>query len=167
MDSCFALYKQSFFRYAYDLDDLAAYYIAFDRLVNHWRNVLGERLVEIRYEALVASQEEETAATCSTGSACRSRPACLAFERNAASQQHREHGTDPRKNSLALGIALATLRGAARTLAGAARGRGNRYRLRRSAGLRCLQHPAVGQRVAPEHQRLRVGGRAPASDQRG
>ena len=60
MDNCFALYKQSFFRYAYRLDDLGLYYEAYARLRDHWREVLGERLVEIDYEALVSDQERET-----------------------------------------------------------------------------------------------------------
>lgn len=60
MDACFALYKQSYFRFAYTLDALGRYYIAYDRLVRHWRDVLGARLIEIRYEELVGHQERET-----------------------------------------------------------------------------------------------------------
>jgi tetratricopeptide (TPR) repeat protein len=60
MDSCFALYKQSFFRYAYSLDDLGQYYVAFDRLRDHWRRELADRLIEIEYESLVADQEGQT-----------------------------------------------------------------------------------------------------------
>ncbi|MCB1692809.1 MAG: sulfotransferase, partial [Pseudomonadales bacterium] len=60
MDVCFAMYKQSFFRFAYNQADLARYYIAFDRLKAHWREVLGSRLVEIDYELLVSDQETRT-----------------------------------------------------------------------------------------------------------
>jgi tetratricopeptide (TPR) repeat protein len=60
MDTCFAMYKQSYFRYAYRLDDLAQYYVAYERLARHWRAVLGERLIEVGYEALVADQEGQT-----------------------------------------------------------------------------------------------------------
>ncbi len=60
MDTCFAMYKQSFFRYAYALEDLAAYYIAYERLARHWRDVIGERIIEVQYESLVTAQEEET-----------------------------------------------------------------------------------------------------------
>lgn len=60
MDACFAMYKQSYFRFAYDLDDLAAYYLAYDRLSRHWRETLGERLVELEYEQLVADHEAQT-----------------------------------------------------------------------------------------------------------
>ena len=60
MDACFAMYKQSFFRYAYTLDDLGPYYVAHDRLRNHWREVLEDRMIEMEYEALVADQEGQT-----------------------------------------------------------------------------------------------------------
>ena len=60
MDACFALYKQSYFRYAYTLDDLGRYYVAHDRLREHWRDVLGERLIEVDYESLVGDQEGQT-----------------------------------------------------------------------------------------------------------
>lgn len=54
MDACFAMYKQSYFRFAYTLDDLAAYYLAYDRLSRHWRHVLCDRMVELQYESLVS-----------------------------------------------------------------------------------------------------------------
>jgi tetratricopeptide (TPR) repeat protein len=57
MDACFAMYKQSYFRFAYTLDDLAEYYLAYDRLSRHWREVLPGRIVEIRYEDLVGDSE--------------------------------------------------------------------------------------------------------------
>jgi tetratricopeptide (TPR) repeat protein len=60
MDACFAMYKQSFFRYAYTLDDLGRYYVAYDRLLNHWRETLEDRLIEVEYESLVADQEDQT-----------------------------------------------------------------------------------------------------------
>lgn len=57
LDACFAMYKQSFFRMAYRLDDLAEYYIAYDRLFRHWREHLADRIVEVQYEALVSEPE--------------------------------------------------------------------------------------------------------------
>ena len=63
MDACFAMYKQVFswaFRCSYTLSDLGYYYVAYDRIMNHWRSVLGERLIEVEYEKLVANQERET-----------------------------------------------------------------------------------------------------------
>ncbi len=60
MDSCFALYKQSFFKFAYTLENLSRYYIAYDRLRNHWEEVLKDRLIEVEYESLVADHEGQT-----------------------------------------------------------------------------------------------------------
>ena len=57
LDACLALYKQSYFRYAYKLEDLGRYYIAHDRLLRHWRTVLGTRLIEVPYESLVSDPE--------------------------------------------------------------------------------------------------------------
>ena len=59
MDACFAMYKQSFFRFAYTLDDLADYYIAYDRLSRHWREHLGDRLLEVEYERLVSDPNRQ------------------------------------------------------------------------------------------------------------
>lgn len=83
MDACFALYKQSFFRYAYSLDDLGRFYVAFARLREHWRNVLGERLIEMDYEALVSDQEARTRELLER-IGVDFEPACLAFEQNRA-----------------------------------------------------------------------------------
>lgn len=60
MDSCFAMYKQTYFRYAYSLEELGAYYVAYHRLVSHWRETLGDRMVEVSYETMVSDQENET-----------------------------------------------------------------------------------------------------------
>ena len=57
MDSCFAMYKQSFFKYAYTLESLGRYYVAYDRLHKHWKAVLKDRVIEIEYESLVADHE--------------------------------------------------------------------------------------------------------------
>lgn len=59
MDACFAMYKQSYFKFAYSLDDLAKYYLAYERLSRHWRRVLGDRLREVQYERLVGNPEQE------------------------------------------------------------------------------------------------------------
>jgi len=86
MDSCFALYKTLFRTgspYSYDLDDLARYYLAYDRLMQHWRRLLPGRLVEIRYEQLVHSQLGETTRlleSCGLGY----EPRCLEFQHNTS-----------------------------------------------------------------------------------
>jgi hypothetical protein len=60
MDACLAMYKQSFFRFAYSLEDVGRYYVAHRQLLDHWRETLGDRLIEVEYESLVANQEYET-----------------------------------------------------------------------------------------------------------
>jgi tetratricopeptide (TPR) repeat protein len=60
MDTCFAMYKQSFFRYAYSLDDLGPYYVAYNRLCDHWCDLLSKQLIEVEYEEMVGNQEGET-----------------------------------------------------------------------------------------------------------
>lgn len=57
MDACFAIYKQLFagaYPWSYDLDQLADYYLGYQRLMQHWRHLLGDRLIDVRYEDLVA-----------------------------------------------------------------------------------------------------------------
>lgn len=56
VDSCFAMYRVLFgeaYPFSYDLDDLAKYYAAYERLMSHWRASLGEALYEVTYEDLV------------------------------------------------------------------------------------------------------------------
>ena len=63
LDSCFALYK-TLFRdgspYSYDLQDLARYYLAYHRLMEHWRRVLPGRFLDLDYERIVRSQPGAT-----------------------------------------------------------------------------------------------------------
>jgi len=57
LDSCFAMYRTLFaggYPFSYDLEELARYYAAYDRLMQHWRAALGARLHEVAYEELVA-----------------------------------------------------------------------------------------------------------------
>jgi tetratricopeptide (TPR) repeat protein len=57
LDSCFAMYRTLFaggYPFSYDLQELARYYAAYERLMAHWRASLGERMHEIVYEELVA-----------------------------------------------------------------------------------------------------------------
>lgn len=60
MDACFAMYKQSFFKFAYTLADLGKYYVAFEHLRSHWQEVLKDRLIEVEYESMVTDQEVQT-----------------------------------------------------------------------------------------------------------
>jgi hypothetical protein len=89
LDTVVANFRQLFattmpyYRYAYDLSDIARYWLAFDALVAHWRRVLTGRLHEVQYEALVADPEPSIARMlghCDLDW----EPACLAFDRNPA-----------------------------------------------------------------------------------
>jgi len=63
VDSCFAMYKTLFragYPFSYSLQDVGRYYIAYSRLMDHWRRVLPGRFLEVEYERLVTHQEEET-----------------------------------------------------------------------------------------------------------
>jgi tetratricopeptide (TPR) repeat protein len=86
MDSCFALYKTLFRSgspYSYDLGDLARYYLAYHRLMEHWRRVLPGRFMDLDYEQLVQSQESATRALLSWCD-LPFEPACLDFHSNTA-----------------------------------------------------------------------------------
>jgi hypothetical protein len=57
LDGCFAMYRTLFgeaYPFSYDFDDLAKYYAAYERLMDHWRACLGDALCEITYDDLVS-----------------------------------------------------------------------------------------------------------------
>ena len=83
MDACFAMYKQSYFRFAYNLEDLAEYYLAYDRLSRHWRDTLGERVIELEYEQLVSDHHIQTRWLLER-LGLDFEQACIDFDRNAA-----------------------------------------------------------------------------------
>jgi tetratricopeptide (TPR) repeat protein len=63
MDSCFSMYKQVFtgaYNFSYTLESLGRYYVAHQRLVDHWRETLQDRFIEVEYESLVTDQENQT-----------------------------------------------------------------------------------------------------------
>jgi tetratricopeptide (TPR) repeat protein len=86
LDSCFAMYKTLFrmgYPYSYSLEDLGKYYVAYDRLMRHWRAVIPDSFIDVRYEDVVADQEGMTRrllAHCDLDW----EDACLDFHRNAA-----------------------------------------------------------------------------------
>ncbi len=72
-----------YYDYSYDLMDIAHYYARFDRLMAFWRAALPGRILELRYEDLVADQEGETRrllAHCGLSWS----GACLDFHQNSA-----------------------------------------------------------------------------------
>ena len=89
LDTCLSNFRQLFatsspyYAYANDLCDTGRYYALFDRLIAHWRRVLPGRILEIRYEDLVESQEASTRRLLDH---CNLpwHDACLRFEQNAA-----------------------------------------------------------------------------------
>lgn len=61
MDSCYAMYKTLFrmgYPFSYSLENLARYYTAYRSLMNHWQDVLGGRILDVKYEDLIANQEK-------------------------------------------------------------------------------------------------------------
>ena len=87
LDACFAMYKQVFtwaFRFSYTLDNLADFYIAYSRIMNHWRETLGDRIVDVHYEEIVSDQETQTR-TLLDRLDLDFEEACLHFEKNKAS----------------------------------------------------------------------------------
>jgi len=85
LDTCLSIFFTHFkgrHDYAYDRSDLVFYYRQYQRLMNHWRQVLPpDRFTEIEYERLIVDQEAETRrllAFCGLDWD----PACLMPERN-------------------------------------------------------------------------------------
>lgn len=87
-DAGLSLFRQpfatgfSYYDFALDLQDVARYVAAYERLVPHWRSVLPGRMLELRYESLVAEPERQIRRLlehCSLDWA----PECLDFEQNA------------------------------------------------------------------------------------
>ena len=63
MDTCYAMYKTLFrmgYPYSYSLEDLGTYYVAYFKLMQHWREHLPGRILDLNYESLVQNQESES-----------------------------------------------------------------------------------------------------------
>jgi Tfp pilus assembly protein PilF len=59
MAVCYAMYKTLFkdgYPFSYDLDDIARYYIAYRRLMDHWNSSMPGAILTMSYEALVEDQ---------------------------------------------------------------------------------------------------------------
>ncbi len=63
MAACYAIYKQLFqdaYPFSYSLEEMGHYYVAYSRLMDHWREVIPETaMTEIHYEDLVTQTETE------------------------------------------------------------------------------------------------------------
>lgn len=63
MAAGYAMYKTLFkdgYPFSYDLGDIARYYGAYRRLMDHWNRTMPGAIYEVSYEALVADQPGET-----------------------------------------------------------------------------------------------------------
>jgi len=59
-DVCLSIYFQRFgagMTFTTDLEELAAYYAAYTRVMDYWHAVLGIEILDVQYEELVADQE--------------------------------------------------------------------------------------------------------------
>lgn len=62
MDSCFASYKQFFaeaYFHSYDQGEMARHHLRYRDLMDHYREVLGDRMIDITYEDVVNDIETE------------------------------------------------------------------------------------------------------------
>ncbi|MCF6197337.1 MAG: sulfotransferase [Emcibacter sp.] len=62
MDSCYSIYKALFlspYPFSYDLTDLAQYFVAYYRLMDHWRAALPGAILDVNYEDVIADHEQE------------------------------------------------------------------------------------------------------------
>jgi tetratricopeptide (TPR) repeat protein len=60
---CYAIYKTLFkdgYPFSYDLEEIGRYYIAYRKLMDHWRRTMPGAIHDLSYERLVANQAEET-----------------------------------------------------------------------------------------------------------
>jgi hypothetical protein len=62
LDNCFSCYATLFGvgqEYSYELSELGRHYRLYRKLMQHWRTLLGDRMLAIRYEQLVENPENE------------------------------------------------------------------------------------------------------------
>lgn len=65
LDHCFAMYRTLFgdaYPFSYDWQELAVYYAAFSRLMQHWQHLLNPPMHSVCYDKLVLDPESEGAA---------------------------------------------------------------------------------------------------------
>ena len=62
LDSCLGSFKQMFAKgqtFSYDLADIGEYYLQYERLMEHWNNVLPGKVLDVHYEDVVANVDEQ------------------------------------------------------------------------------------------------------------
>ncbi len=63
LDSCYAIYKTLFrmgYPFSYSLQDVGRYYIAYHRLMQHWRQAMPGFVLDVDYEQLVTQPEPQS-----------------------------------------------------------------------------------------------------------
>lgn len=61
LDSCVASYKQLFaeaYYHSYDQTEMARHHVRYRKLMEHWRAVLGNRMLDVHYEDVVENLEQ-------------------------------------------------------------------------------------------------------------
>jgi tetratricopeptide (TPR) repeat protein len=82
--SCFSVLFARGHEYSYDLSELGRYSRAYQRLADHWRDVMPETMLEVSYEQVVADLEQQ-ARRIIAHCGLEWDDACLAFHRTARS----------------------------------------------------------------------------------
>ena len=81
MDTCYAILKTPFenaYPFSYDTQDIARYYVAYHRLMDHWNLVFTGNICNVEYEKLVTNPEQEVRRVMDY-CGLRFEPACLEF----------------------------------------------------------------------------------------
>jgi tetratricopeptide (TPR) repeat protein len=63
MDTCYAVFKTLFinaYHFSYQLDEIAEYFIAYRRMMDHWHAVMPGVILDVRYEDLVADPQAQS-----------------------------------------------------------------------------------------------------------
>ena len=99
LDSCLGSYKQLFAQgqpFSYDLVELGEYYLQYQRLMEHWREVLPGRVLDVRYEEVVADLEGKCGGFSSTADCLGKMRACGSTRpRGPSSPQARSRCANP------------------------------------------------------------------------
>jgi tetratricopeptide (TPR) repeat protein len=62
MDTCYAVFKTQFinaYHFSYQLEEIAEYYVAYRRMMDHWHAVMPGVILDVRYEDLVADPQAQ------------------------------------------------------------------------------------------------------------
>lgn len=67
LDSCYAMYKTLFragYPFSYSLQEVGRYYVAYHRLMAHWRGTIAQAFLDVDYEVLVADPAGQARRIC-------------------------------------------------------------------------------------------------------